>query len=519
MAQLNVYKEVSVPSSVVPDAWYLIKEGANPYFTLRVADSSGTLIPLSVDVLGTLLAGYSAGANTPIDSSDNILQAFQKAQGQINNLNNLVAGGVKIPLPLDCSGNPNYPAGDPGDSYIVTVAGRIGGASGPEVQTGDVINCLTTNAGGDQATVGDDWYIIETNQGEADDTTPGYVRRATVAEVNAGTDVNAYVTSGRLRAGVRATNLAGITSALSTPITGSDTVLTGFGKLQGQVNQRVVANASITGQTRAKITYDAKGLVTGGADLEESDIPQLSISKITGLSSQLGDFVDKTSDEDIDGRKTFDHPIQFNYSLPSVDGSAGSGDSIEEGFHISPNNDGADPNYPAVGTIATFKVDDNRGFQLHSSITGGLSVRGLHPVSGSTWQALLYESRQVNTGTGLSGGGNLTANRTLEFDTAWGDARYALASALASYVPTSRTISTNNGLTGGGNLSANRTLSLTGQALAFHNLSSSGIVARTGSGTVAARTLTGSDSIEVTNGNGVSGNPTFKMKYAGTPAW
>ena len=35
-------------------------------------------------------------------------------------------------------------------------------------------------------------------------------------------------------------------------------------------------NASITGATKCKITYDSKGLVTDGADLQESDIPFLS---------------------------------------------------------------------------------------------------------------------------------------------------------------------------------------------------------------------------------------------------
>lgn len=43
----------------------------------------------------------------------------------------------------------------------------------------------------------------------------------------------------------------------------------------------VLANTAITGATKCKITYDAKGLVTGGADLEASDIPSLDASKIT----------------------------------------------------------------------------------------------------------------------------------------------------------------------------------------------------------------------------------------------
>ena len=43
----------------------------------------------------------------------------------------------------------------------------------------------------------------------------------------------------------------------------------------------VAKNSAITGATKAKITYDSKGLVTGGADLSASDIPSLAASKIT----------------------------------------------------------------------------------------------------------------------------------------------------------------------------------------------------------------------------------------------
>lgn len=42
---------------------------------------------------------------------------------------------------------------------------------------------------------------------------------------------------------------------------------------QTAIDAKVTANAAITGATKTKITYDAKGLVTSGADLSASDLP------------------------------------------------------------------------------------------------------------------------------------------------------------------------------------------------------------------------------------------------------
>ena len=79
-------------------------------------------------------------------------------------------------------------------------------------------------------------------------------------------------------------------------------------------NNKVTKNNAITGATKAKITYDSKGLVTGGEDLSASDIPDLSATYIpqtakgavngvaeldsSGLvpSSQLPSYVDDVID-------------------------------------------------------------------------------------------------------------------------------------------------------------------------------------------------------------------------------
>lgn len=65
---------------------------------------------------------------------------------------------------IDASLNPNYPASNRGDTYRISVAGKIGGASGPNVEVGDLLVALTDGtAAGTHATVGAQWNITQTN--------------------------------------------------------------------------------------------------------------------------------------------------------------------------------------------------------------------------------------------------------------------------------------------------------------------------------------------------------------------
>lgn len=65
---------------------------------------------------------------------------------------------------IDASSNPNYPAADAGHTYRISVAGKIGGASGPNVEVGDmIISHVDSSASGTHATVGANWDIIQAN--------------------------------------------------------------------------------------------------------------------------------------------------------------------------------------------------------------------------------------------------------------------------------------------------------------------------------------------------------------------
>lgn len=85
---------------------------------------------------------------------------------------------------------------------------------------------------------------------------------------------------------------------------------------------------------------------------------------------------------------------------------------------------------------------------VRSEVTSGLSGK-------------VATSRTISTTSPLTGGGDLSANRTLAVTTGTSAGTVALGDHTHADVPTSRTISTTSPLTGGGDLSANRTLAVT----------------------------------------------------------
>lgn len=74
-----------------------------------------------------------------------------------------VTGLLEFKGSTDASGNPNYPAASKGDAYVVSVAGKVGGASGKSVEVGDMYVATADNAGGTEASVGSSWTVLEHN--------------------------------------------------------------------------------------------------------------------------------------------------------------------------------------------------------------------------------------------------------------------------------------------------------------------------------------------------------------------
>lgn len=114
-----------------------------------LALGSGTAAALDIDTDVTLAA-----------NSDSLIATQKAVKAYVDAA---VVGLFDYKGAIDCSANPNYPAALKGDAYQVTVAGKIGGASGTVVEAGDLVIASADNAGGTQASVGTSWFILNVN--------------------------------------------------------------------------------------------------------------------------------------------------------------------------------------------------------------------------------------------------------------------------------------------------------------------------------------------------------------------
>jgi hypothetical protein len=122
---------------------------------------SGVLLTALATLANPTFTGTPAAPTAPNGTQTTQIATTAFVQNAIAYLDPLLYKGV-----IDCSGNPNYPAADAGYTYVCSVSGKIGGASGKAVLVGDMIlrNHDGTSAG-DEAAVGIYWNAIQANMG------------------------------------------------------------------------------------------------------------------------------------------------------------------------------------------------------------------------------------------------------------------------------------------------------------------------------------------------------------------
>jgi phage-related tail fiber protein len=349
-------------------------------------------------------------------------------------------------------------------------------------------------------------------------------------------------------AGVKTFSSSPVVPTVSTSDNSTKAASTAYVKGQGYIsgNQNISLSGDVSGSgttaitatlanvgtagTYTKVTTDAKGRVTAGTTLAATDIPTLTASKISDFDTQvrtsrLDQMAAPTAAVSLNNQKI------TGLATPTADTDAatkGYVDAARQGLDVKDSvrvATTANITLSGTQTIDGIAVVAGDRVLVKDQSTG--SQNGIYVVASGAWtRATDFDTSAKVT----SGAFTFVEQGTVNADSGFvltTDGTITLGTTALAFVQFSGAgqIEAGNGLTKTGNTLAvgagtgitttATTVALTGQALALHNLASNGIIARTGAGTVAARSVAASGTgVSVSNGDGVSGNPTVSLSTA-----
>ena len=369
---------------------------------------------------------------------------------------------------FDCSANPDYLAGDQGDFYVVSVAGKIGGASGIDVDVGDTLLCLVDgSAAGDQATVGMNWTI---GQGNIDGavTGPASAVNADFAQFDGTT--GKVIKDGGLSLdvdGTLATNSDARLPSQKAVKTYVDSVAQG---LDVKPSVKAASTASLT-HSGAQ-TIDGVSCVAGDRVLDKNNSsPALNGIWIVASGSWTR-AADMDSWSEVPGAFCF-------VEQGTVNGNTGWTCTSDQG-----------------GTLETTAITWTQ-FSGAGTYTAGSGLS----LSGMQFSAVIGSS-----------GGSEAWSTELDALAALGTTGLVARTGAHTYVPRAIGVPAGMSINNPDGVSGNPTLLLANDLAALEGLASTGIAVRTATDTWAQRSLSApAAGLTISNANGVSGNPTFAL--------
>lgn len=317
-------------------------------------------------------------------------------------------------------------------------------------------------------------------------------------------------------------------------LTGNQTIsITGDATGSGTTSIALTLAASgVTAGTYTKVTVDAKGRVTGGASLAATDIPALDAAKITTgtfdvlriptlTAAKISDFNTAVQTSRLDqmaaptASVSLNNQKIINLADPVNDQDAANKRYVDAHLQgLSPKDSvvvATTANITLSGTQTIDGIAVAVGDRVLVKNQTTASENGIYVVASTAWS----RSTDANTWDKLVSAFVFAERGTANADKAFlitVDKGGTLGTTSVTVGPfiTASDVTAGTGIS----VSANQ-VSLAGQALALHNLTTSGFFVRTGTDTVAARSIAVSGSgIAITNGNGVSGNPTLSLSAA-----